>query len=70
MSANTQAIKLDHNRLSCPTPSKNVHVKKSKRLVRLIQLKKKTFNEIFILIDFSICIQIFDRNLSDHLQNS
>ncbi|CAF5061946.1 unnamed protein product, partial [Rotaria sp. Silwood1] len=26
ISANTQAIKLDHNRLSCPTPSKNIHV--------------------------------------------
>jgi hypothetical protein len=35
MSANTQAIKLDHNRLSCPTPSKNIHVQNGKRLFRL-----------------------------------
>lgn len=31
MSANTQAIKLDHNRLSCPTPSKNIHVYNGKK---------------------------------------
>ncbi len=31
MSAYTQAIKLDHNRLSCPTPSKYIHVQNGKR---------------------------------------
>jgi hypothetical protein len=34
MSANTQAIKLDHNRLSCPTPSNHIHVQKGRRLYR------------------------------------
>jgi hypothetical protein len=35
MSANTQAIKLDHNRLSCPTPSKNIDINNGKRLFYL-----------------------------------
>ena len=35
MSANTQAIKLDHNRLSCPTPSKYISIENGKRLFRL-----------------------------------
>jgi len=35
MSANTQAIKLDHNRLSCPTPSQNIHINNGKRLFYL-----------------------------------
>jgi hypothetical protein len=35
MSASTQAIKLDHNRLSCPTPSKHIRAYKGKKLFRL-----------------------------------
>ncbi len=35
MSTNTQAIKLDHNRLSCPTPSKYISIENGKRLFRL-----------------------------------
>ncbi|CAF2390973.1 unnamed protein product [Rotaria sp. Silwood2] len=40
ISANTQAIKLDHNRLSCPTPSKNIHVHQDAHLIVRLSIIK------------------------------
>ncbi len=65
MSANTQAIKLDHNRLSCPTPSNHIHVQKGKRLYRWIHAievlgkkEKKRKCQLEFYLDNLVYIQI------------
>ncbi|CAF1166098.1 unnamed protein product [Adineta steineri] len=55
MSAYTQAIKLDHNRLSCPTPSnKNIHMLKgSHSTVRLSVIKWPSNTSIATVPEFT-----------------
>ncbi|CAF1246640.1 unnamed protein product [Rotaria magnacalcarata] len=54
ISASTQAIKLDHNRLSCPTPSKNIHVHKGSHLkLRLSIIKWPSNVSIATVSDFT-----------------
>ncbi|CAF3744671.1 unnamed protein product [Rotaria sordida] len=54
ISANTQAIKLDHNRLSCPTPSKNIHIHKGSHLiVRLSVIKWPSNISIATISEFT-----------------